>query len=87
MVAGAEETGLIQMIAEWVKDVSGGSLVAAIIMVLWVSAIASAFIDNIPFTATMLPIVAYLTRSSPGPRAASSGGPWPWGPVWAATAP
>lgn len=66
VVAGAEQTGLIQMIADWVKDVSGGSLVMAIIMILWVSAILSAVVDNIPFTATMLPIVAYLTSVIPG---------------------
>ncbi|MEJ5375238.1 MAG: ArsB/NhaD family transporter [bacterium] len=66
VVAGAEHTGLIQMIADWVKDVSGGSLVMAIIMILWVSAIVSAIVDNIPFTATMLPIVAYLTGVIPG---------------------
>jgi Na+/H+ antiporter NhaD/arsenite permease-like protein len=66
VVAGAEETGLIQIIANWVKDMSRGSLVVAILMVLWVSAIASAIIDNIPFTATMLPIVAYLTAEIPG---------------------
>jgi Na+/H+ antiporter NhaD/arsenite permease-like protein len=66
VVAGAEETGLIQMIADWVKDMSKGSLVVAILMILWVSAIASAIIDNIPFTATMLPIVAYLTTEIPG---------------------
>lgn len=66
VVAGAEETGLIQVIAEWVKDMSKGSLVAAILMILWVSALASAIIDNIPFTATMLPIVAYLTVEIPG---------------------
>jgi Na+/H+ antiporter NhaD/arsenite permease-like protein len=66
VVAGAEETGLIQIIAEWVRDVSHGSLMLAIIMILWVSAIASAIIDNIPFTATMLPIVAYLTTNIPG---------------------
>ena len=35
-------------------------------MILWVSAIASAFIDNIPFTATMLPIVAFLNATIPG---------------------
>jgi Na+/H+ antiporter NhaD/arsenite permease-like protein len=73
VIAGAEETGLIQMIANWVKDVSGGNLTAAIIIVLWVSAIASAFIDNIPFTATMLPIVAFLNVTIPG---AESGVLW-----------
>lgn len=66
VVAGAEETGLIQMIADWVKDVSGGSLAMAIVMILWVSALLSAIVDNIPFTATMLPIVAYLTSVIPG---------------------
>jgi Na+/H+ antiporter NhaD/arsenite permease-like protein len=73
VIAGAEETGLIQMIAEWVKDLSGGNLTVAIILVLWVSAIASAFIDNIPFTATMLPIVAFLNQTIPG---AESGVLW-----------
>jgi Na+/H+ antiporter NhaD/arsenite permease-like protein len=73
VIAGAESTGLIQFIAEWVRDVSGGSLTVAIIMVLWVSAIASAFIDNIPFTATMLPIIAFLNQTIPG---ADSGVLW-----------
>jgi Na+/H+ antiporter NhaD/arsenite permease-like protein len=73
VIAGAEETGLIQIIAEWVKDLSGGNLTTAIILVLWVSAIASAFIDNIPFTATMLPIIAFLNQTIPG---AESGVLW-----------
>jgi Na+/H+ antiporter NhaD/arsenite permease-like protein len=66
VIAGAEETGLIQVIAEWVRDISRGNLTIAVIMVLWVSAIASAFIDNIPFTATMLPIVYFLNHTIPG---------------------
>jgi len=73
VIAGAEETGLIQIIANFVKDVSRGNLTAAIIIVLWVSAIASAFIDNIPFTATMLPIIAFLNQTIPG---AESGVLW-----------
>ncbi|MEW6387739.1 MAG: SLC13 family permease [Thermodesulfobacteriota bacterium] len=73
VIAGAEETGMIQMIAEWVRDVSRGNLTVAVLMVLWVSAIASAFIDNIPFTATMLPIIAFLNTSIPG---AESGVLW-----------
>ncbi|MBU0986061.1 MAG: anion permease, partial [Proteobacteria bacterium] len=66
VVAGAEETGLIQIIADWVHLVSKGSLVVAVLMILWVSALASSIIDNIPFTATMLPIVSYLTEVVPG---------------------
>jgi len=73
VIAGAEETGLIQIIANGVKDVSGGNLTAAIVIVLWVSAIASAFIDNIPFTATMLPVIAFLNQTIPG---AESGVLW-----------
>jgi Na+/H+ antiporter NhaD/arsenite permease-like protein len=73
VVAAAEHTGFIQIIADWVRDMSKGSLVIAIIMILWVSAFASAIIDNIPFTATMLPIVAYLNQVIPG---AESGVLW-----------
>jgi Na+/H+ antiporter NhaD/arsenite permease-like protein len=63
VIAGAESTGLIQQIADVVLSASQGSLTVAVIMILWVSAIASAFIDNIPFTATMLPIVLFLSES------------------------
>jgi Na+/H+ antiporter NhaD/arsenite permease-like protein len=63
VIAGAEETGLIQQIADSVLYFSQGKLWLAIILILWVSAIASAFIDNIPFTATMLPIVLFLSDS------------------------
>jgi Na+/H+ antiporter NhaD/arsenite permease-like protein len=44
-----------------------------VIMVIWVSAIASAIVDNIPFTATMLPIIAFLNQTIPG---AESGVLW-----------
>ncbi|MBP8645858.1 MAG: ArsB/NhaD family transporter [Syntrophobacteraceae bacterium] len=66
VVAGAEETGLIQALADWMSSVSQGSLVLAILMVLWVSAVAAAIVGNVPFTVTMLPVVAYLTTTTPG---------------------
>jgi len=66
VVASVEEVGLLAVIADWVHNVSAGNLTVAICLILWVSAIMSAFIDNIPFVATMLPIVAYLTRVMPG---------------------
>ncbi len=65
IVEGSVQTGVIMMIASWVKDLAGNSLTLAIILIIWVSAFASAIIDNIPFTATMLPVVAYLTRTIP----------------------
>ncbi len=73
LVGAVEETGLLAIIADWVLNMSAGSLVTAICLILWVSAIMSAFVDNIPFTATMLPIVAYLTKVIPG---AESGVLW-----------
>jgi Na+/H+ antiporter NhaD/arsenite permease-like protein len=63
VIAAAEETGLIQQIANAVLYFSQGKLWLAIVLILWVSAIASAFIDNIPFTATMLPIVLFMSES------------------------
>ena len=66
VVGAVQETGLLALIADWVLKVSQGNQVAAICMILWVSAIMSAFIDNIPFTATMLPVTAYLTKVIPG---------------------
>jgi Na+/H+ antiporter NhaD/arsenite permease-like protein len=66
IVGAVEEAGLLSVIADWVLNLSKGDLVMAISLILWVSAIMSAFVDNIPFTATMLPIVAYLTKVIPG---------------------
>jgi Na+/H+ antiporter NhaD/arsenite permease-like protein len=66
IVGGVEETGLLSLIADWVLDLSSGNLVAAVCLILWVSALMSAFVDNIPFTATMLPITAYLSSVIPG---------------------
>lgn len=65
-VGAIEEVGLLAIIADWVHNLSGGSLTVAICLILWVSAVMSAFVDNIPFTATMLPVVAYLSKVIPG---------------------
>ena len=66
VVGAVEEVGLIQALADWVNALAGGSLVVAILLVLWVSAFASMLVDNIPFTLTMLPVVAFLTATVPG---------------------
>ena len=66
VVAAAQESGLIHFLADAVKDFSGDSRLRAVLLVLWVSAIASALIDNIPFVATMLPVVGYLASVLPG---------------------
>ncbi|NJD04842.1 MAG: ArsB/NhaD family transporter [Ruminiclostridium sp.] len=57
LVGGIEKVGILKMIAKGVIDLTGGSMFATTLAVLWVSAIASAFIDNIPFVATMIPLI------------------------------
>lgn len=57
MVGGIKETGIIKMLAEGVLDLTNGDLVLTSLAILWVAAIASAFIDNIPFVATMIPMI------------------------------
>ena len=66
VVGGAEQTGILQAVADWILKMCQGNLTIAVLIVLWVSAIASAIVDNIPFTATMLPIAAFLGKTVPG---------------------
>ncbi len=73
VVGAAQETGLLELIADWIQRVCAGNLTLAILVILWASGILSAIVDNIPFTATMLPIIAYLNQTIPG---AESGVLW-----------
>jgi Na+/H+ antiporter NhaD/arsenite permease-like protein len=57
LVSGLIETGVISMLANDSMHFTGGDLTSTAILILWVSAIASAFIDNIPFVATMIPMI------------------------------
>lgn len=67
MVFGAvQEVGLISLIAGALDKVVGNSLTVALLVVVWSSAFFSGVIDNIPFAAAMLPVVALLTRTTPG---------------------
>jgi len=60
LVAGIESTGVISMLAKDVITLTGGDLFLTAIAILWASAIASAFIDNIPFVATMIPLIIQM---------------------------
>ncbi len=60
LVGGIEKAGILKMIAQGVIDLTGGNMFATTLAILWVSAIASAFIDNIPFVATMIPLIQAL---------------------------
>lgn len=64
VVGGLEETGVLVVIAEFIAKVSGGNAHVMIAIIMWVSAIASAFIDNIPFSATMIPVIKTLAATT-----------------------
>jgi Na+/H+ antiporter NhaD/arsenite permease-like protein len=63
-VGGLEETGVLTMLAEYIGDISGGNIAIVIPIILWVSAFASAIVDNIPFAATMVPVITNLSRTA-----------------------
>ena len=67
MIHGLEHMGMIDTIANGISDTIKGAseqnrLMISVLLLLWVSAIASAFIDNIPYTATMVPVVIKLAE-------------------------
>ena len=62
-VGGLEETGVLEVIAGFIGKISGGNVKLMIAIIIWVSAIASAFIDNIPFAATMIPVIKSLAAT------------------------
>lgn len=57
LVYGVEHTGLLGMIGNKLLEVTGGDLAKTSMLILWASAIFSAIVDNIPFVATMIPMV------------------------------
>jgi Na+/H+ antiporter NhaD/arsenite permease-like protein len=59
-VEGIVEVGIIEGLAQTLLDVTGGDQGITTLGLLWLSAIASAIIDNIPYTATVIPLVADL---------------------------
>jgi Na+/H+ antiporter NhaD/arsenite permease-like protein len=65
-VGAIQEVGLISFIADFIGRLVGDSLVLAMLVVLWLSAVLSTIIANIPFTAAMLPVIGFLTATIPG---------------------
>jgi Na+/H+ antiporter NhaD/arsenite permease-like protein len=66
MVGALEETGAIKEVADAIADVTDGDRTAELLGIMWVSAIGSGVIDNIPFTATMIPVVEPLQGGAGG---------------------
>lgn len=66
IIGAIQEVGLISFLAEIIGQLVGDNLLLAMLAVIWLSAFLSTIIANIPFTAAMLPVVAYLTVTIPG---------------------
>ena len=62
IIGGLEEVGIIEAVARWSLEVTGGNMAPTGMLILWLSAIASAFVDNIPFVATMIPLLQDMGR-------------------------
>lgn len=64
VVGGMKETGVITILANGLISITGGNVTITMLVILWVSAIVSSFLDNIPFVATLIPMI--LTMQSQG---------------------
>lgn len=64
VVGGLEQTGILEIIANFIEMISGGNVVMVVIIIIWLSAFASSVVDNIPFAATMVPIIQRLAAVS-----------------------
>ncbi len=62
IIGGVVKVGLIKIMSEWVLSVTQGNMFATSMIVLWFSAFASAFVDNIPYVATMNPLVIEMAK-------------------------
>lgn len=66
VVSGLEITGLLELLAKFIKSISGGNVYVMVAIILWLSATASAVVDNIPFAATMIPVITDLAKLTTG---------------------
>ena len=66
LVGAVGDVGYLERVANWIFENFGDDEVKLAVAVIWVSAIASALIDNIPFTAAMIPVIFSITEASGG---------------------
>jgi len=69
LVYGLGTTGLMEDVAHDLLELTGGNAKVTAISLLWASAVASAFVDNIPYVATMIPLIKNMAPSLGGPQA------------------
>ena len=63
VISGLEQTGVLELLASLIGKASGGNVFVIVAIILWGSAVASAFVDNIPFAATMIPVIRSLAAT------------------------
>lgn len=63
VVGGLEQTQVLEVLAGFIGQISGNNLKLMVAIIIWLSAIASAFVDNIPFAATMIPVIKTLAAT------------------------
>ena len=68
VIYGVEATGLLSILASKLVELTGGDLRVTVFAVLWASAILSSIVDNIPFVATMIPLVKDMAPAFGGPE-------------------
>ena len=68
VVHGLDSTGLLKLMADQLLALTGGDLTATTMTILWASAVLSAFVDNIPFVATMIPLIKAMAPTFGGPE-------------------
>jgi len=83
IVSGVELTGALELFAHQIVTATGGNFEATAVMIIWSSAFASAFVDNIPYTATMIPIIENISLD---PSIASRLDTLDFNPLWYALA-
>lgn len=64
VVGGLEQTGVLVVVADFIGSISGGNALLMVAIIIWISAIASSVVDNIPFAATMIPIIKTLSLTT-----------------------
>jgi Na+/H+ antiporter NhaD/arsenite permease-like protein len=63
VVGGLQEVGVINMLAQMMINATQGNMAMSLLIILWASALISAFLDNIPFVATMIPLILTMGQS------------------------
>lgn len=79
IVGTAEHAGMIDILSKAAINITGANPWLTFIIIIWISSVASAFVDNIPFTATMIPLIQTLNVN---PNIGASFGDFAVSPLW-----